>query len=102
MNLYAKSPFTQYDVDSRCRLVTADNNILTKTYGSGLAFPMRTNDGMMISNSGRPNPRADSFALYMNFVAKQMLSNLLPKTRNENKVHKISRQPKNKKLNSPT
>jgi hypothetical protein len=53
--------------------VTSDSNLLTKTFGSGLAFPMRSNDGMIIPDSGKLNPRADSFSLYLNFVANQML-----------------------------
>ena len=40
-----------------------------KAFGSGLAFPMRSNDGMVIPDSGKSNPRADSFSLYLNFVA---------------------------------
>jgi len=42
---------------------------------------MRSNDGMMIPNSGKANPRADSFSLYLFFVANQILTNLLPKTK---------------------
>jgi hypothetical protein len=62
-----------------------------KAFGSGLAFPMRSNDGMIIPDSGKVNPRADSFSLYLNFVANQMLSNLLPKSKIDSKLHKISR-----------
>lgn len=69
MQLQSKIPFTQFDVDNKCRLVTSDSNLLTKTFGSGLAFPMRSNDGMIIPDSGKLNPRADSFSLYLNFVA---------------------------------
>ena len=68
MQLQSKIPFTQFDVDNKCRLVTSDSNLLTKTFGSGLAFPMRSNDGMIIPDSGKLNPRADSFSLYLNFV----------------------------------
>jgi hypothetical protein len=62
-----------------------------KAFGSGLGFPMRSNDGMIIPDSGKSNPRADSFSLYLNFVANQMLSNLLPKSKIDNKLQKISR-----------
>ena len=62
-----------------------------KTFGSGLAFPMRSNDGMTIQEQGRVNPRADSFNLYLNFVANQMLLNLLPKSKLDNKMQKLSR-----------
>lgn len=62
-------PYTQFDVDSNCKVITADNYSLLKTFGSGLAFPMRSNDGMVVPESGKLNPRADSFSLYLNFVA---------------------------------
>ena len=67
--LWAKQQFTQFDVDNKCRIITADNHLLNKTFGSGLAFPMRSNDGQIISDQDRANPRADSFSLYLNFVA---------------------------------
>ena len=62
-----------------------------KTFGSGLAYPVRTNDGMIIPEAGKVNPRADSFSLYMNYVANTILSNLLPKTRLQNKNHRTMR-----------
>jgi len=46
----------------------ADGQVLTKVYGCGIAYPVRTKDGMMVSNPNMTNPRADSFSLYMNFV----------------------------------
>jgi hypothetical protein len=46
VTLHTKVPYTQHDIDSKCRLITADNNLLLKLFGSGLAFPMRSNDGM--------------------------------------------------------
>ena len=98
--MQAKVPFTQYDVDQKCRIITSDNMILTKTFGSGLAYPLRTNDGMIMSEAGKVNPRADSFSLYSNFVANTMLGNLLPKSRLENKMHKTNR-PNRKGLNPP-
>ena len=67
--LWAKQPFTQFDVDNKCRIITADNHLLNKTFGSGLAFPMRSNDGQIVPDQDRANPRADSFSLYLNFVA---------------------------------
>jgi len=89
--LQAKIPFSQCDIDSKCRLITSDNSLLMKAFGSGLAFPMRSNDGMIIPDSGKSNPRADSFSLYLNFVANQMLSNLLPKSKLDTKLQKITR-----------
>jgi hypothetical protein len=86
LSLWAKTPFTQFDVDNKCRIVTTDNSLLMKAFGSGLAFPMRSNDGMIIPDSGKVNPRADSFSLYLNFVANQMLSNLLPKNKLDAKL----------------
>ena len=71
-----------------------DSQLLTKTFGSGLAFPMRTNDGQIIPDTGKANPRADSFALYLNFVANQQLQNLLPKTKLDSKLQKTLRQDK--------
>ena len=87
----AKVPFTQFDVDQRCRIITSDNGLLMKTFGSGLAYPVRTNDGMTMPEAGKANPRADSFSLYMNYVANTLLSNLLPKTRLMNKNHRTVR-----------
>lgn len=95
MDMYARTPFTQYDIDAKCRLITADQHLLTKCFGSGLAFPMRTNDGMIQRDVNKPNPRADSFSLYLNYVAKTMLTNLLPKSKMENKQYKIPRIIKN-------
>jgi len=46
---------------------------------------------MIIPDSGKPNPRADSFSLYMNYVADTMLRNLLPKSKLDNKLHKTMR-----------
>ena len=91
VQMQQKVPFTQYDVDSRCRIITSDNGLLMKTFGSGLAYPVRTNDGMMIPEAGKVNPRADSFSLYMNYVANTVLSNLLPKGRLMNKNHRTMR-----------
>mmetsp|Transcript_9011 Transcript_9011/g.11014 ORF Transcript_9011/g.11014 Transcript_9011/m.11014 type:complete len:96 (+) Transcript_9011:53-340(+) len=62
-----------------------------KTFGSGLAYPVRTNDGMTVPEAGKANPRADSFSLYTNYVANTLLSNLLPKTRLMNKNHRTVR-----------
>jgi hypothetical protein len=63
--------------------LTADNHLLNKVFGSGLAFPMRSNDGQIIPDPEKANPRADSFSLYLNFVANTVLQNLLPKTKIE-------------------
>lgn len=49
--LSQRVPFTQYDVDNKCRVLTADNGILTKTFGTGIAFPLRTNDGMVLPDA---------------------------------------------------
>ena len=98
--MQTKVPYTQCDVDQKCRIITNDNMILTKIFGSGLAYPLRTNDGMIVHEAGQPNPRADSFSLYMNFVANTMLSNLLPKTKIDHKMHKTNR-PNRKGLAQP-
>lgn len=64
-----------------------------KTLGSGLGFPMRSNDGMSVPReANQVNPRADSFSLYLNFVANQVLSTLLPKSKLDVKLHKIVRE----------
>jgi hypothetical protein len=65
-----------------------------KTFGTGIAYPLRTNDGMIIPDSGKPNPRADGFSLYLHFVADRILSNILPKTKLDNKLHKTIREKK--------
>ena len=81
ISMSTKVPFTQIDIDSRSRIVTSDNGLLMKVFGSGLAYPVRTNDGMVLPEAGKVNPRADSYSLYMNYVANTILSNLLPKNR---------------------
>ena len=43
---------------------------------------------MVIPDSHKLNPRADSFSLYLNYVADKVLSNLLPKSKLEGKLHK--------------
>jgi hypothetical protein len=94
IGLSQKVPFTQYDVDNKCRIITSDNGLLTKTFGSGIAYPMRTNDGMILPDPSKSNPRADSFSLYLNFVADKILQNLLPKSKLDNKLHKTIRERK--------
>lgn len=96
IDLQQKVPFTQYDIDSKCRLITSDNILLAKCFGSGLAYPMRTNDGMTSPDKNQINPRADSFSLYINFVANTMLNNLLPKQKLDSKLQKIQRSTTNK------
>ena len=46
---------------------------------------------MRIPESGKPNPRADSYSLYLNYVANQVLINLLPKARLHSKLQKTVR-----------
>lgn len=43
------------------------------------------------SGGTKGNPRADSFSLYLNFVADTILKNILPKSKLENKLHKTIR-----------
>ena len=59
--------------------MTCDGSVLTKTFGSGIAYPTKTNDGIKNSLSAKINPRADSFSLYCGWVANKLLSNLIPK-----------------------
>lgn len=94
ISLSQRVPGTQYDVDNKCRILTADHGILTKTFGTGIAYPLRTNDGMVIPDTQatiKGNPRADSFSLYLNFVADTILKNLLPKSKLDNKLQKTTR-----------
>lgn len=77
---------TQYDVDSKCRICLSDGSILTKVFGSGIAYPTTTNDGMIYPDPKQPYPKADSFSLYCNWVANRMLLNILPKTNLNNKL----------------
>jgi hypothetical protein len=50
-----------------------DGTILTKAFGSGIAYPTRTNDGMVVKDDKHPYPRADSYSLYCNWVAGRVL-----------------------------
>lgn len=94
IDLSQKVPFTQFDVDNKCRIITSDNGLLTKTFGTGIAYPLRTNDGMIIHDPSKSNPRADSFSLYLNFVADKILSNILPKSKLDHKLQKTIREKK--------
>ena len=94
MHLSQKVPYTQHDVDNKCRVITSDNGLLLKTFGTGLAYPLRTNDGMVLKDPNKANPRADSFSLYLHFVADTILKNVLPKSKLDNKLHKTIRNNK--------
>ena len=85
-------------MDGKCRLCAADGSLLTKTFGMGLAYPTRTNDGMMIPEGGKADPRADSFSLYCNWVANRILMNLLPKSNLDNKLHITMRNNRKKAI----
>jgi hypothetical protein len=98
ISLQNKVPYTQCDVDSKCRLITEDGSILNKVFGSGIAYPMRTNDGMIVSDASKPKPRADGFSLYLNFVANTVLKCILPKSQIEHKIHSTMRDSTKKKL----
>jgi hypothetical protein len=78
VTLSQRIAYTQFDVDGKCRLCVSDGSILTKTFGSGIAYPTFTNDGMIVPDRG--HPRADSFSLYCNWVANRVLLNILPKS----------------------
>lgn len=71
--------------------MTADGSVLTKTFGTGIAYPTRTNDGMVMSDAGKPNPRADSFSLYCNWVANRVLISLLQQNYLASKIHRTTR-----------
>lgn len=64
-----------------------DGGSLCKVFGCGLAFPTHTNDGRLVPEVGKLNPRADSFSLYLNYVGNKILENLLPKSKLNSKVH---------------
>jgi hypothetical protein len=82
------------------RLCSSDGGLLTKCFGSGIAYPTRTNDGMIRAEG--VNPRADSFSLYCNWVANRILLNLLPKTLLDNKLHITMRNSRKKAIaNNP-
>mmetsp|Transcript_19647 Transcript_19647/g.19295 ORF Transcript_19647/g.19295 Transcript_19647/m.19295 type:complete len:88 (-) Transcript_19647:52-315(-) len=64
-----------------------DGGALSKMFGCGLAYPTHTNDGKIVPEVGKPNPRADGFSLYNNYVANKILDNLIPKSKLSSKVH---------------
>ena len=41
---------------------------------------------MIIPDSNKVNPRADSFSLYLNYVGDKILTGLLPKSKLDNKL----------------
>ena len=98
ISLSQRVGLTQYDVDGKCRICVADGSLLTKTFGIGLAYPTRTNDGMIRRDGGKPDPRADSFSLYCGWVANRILLNLLPKTIIEAKLHRTMRNNRKKAI----
>ena len=98
ISLSQRVALTQYDVDGKCRICVSDGSLLTKAFGTGLAYPTRTNDGMMRPDAGKPDPRADSFSLYCGWVANRILLNLLPKTVIEAKLHRTMRNNRKKAI----
>jgi hypothetical protein len=65
---------------------------LAKCFAAGVGYPVRSKDGMVMKNnkSNMLNPRADSFSLYMNFVADMILKGILPKQRIvKSIIHKV-------------
>ena len=66
-----------------------DGGAMCKVFGSGLAFPTRTNDGRLVPEAGVQNPRADSFSLYLNYVGNKILDSILPKSKLNSKNHYI-------------
>ena len=71
----------------------ADGQVLAKCFACGIAYPVRTKDGMLVTNPTTSNPRADGFSLYMNFVGDNILKNMMPKAKMiKSAVHKV--QPK--------
>ena len=69
---------------------------LSRIFGCGIAYPVRTKDGQIVSNPTNLNPRADSFSLYTNFVGDQILKGILPKSVNLKLSHKVPAQVNNK------
>ena len=100
MPLSQKVAYSQYDIDGKLRLCSSDGGILTKAFGSGIAYPTRTNDGMMRPEGGKVNPRADSFSLYCNWVANRILMNIIPKTLLDNKLHITMRNSRKKAIDN--
>jgi hypothetical protein len=74
-------------------MLAGDSNfVLSKCFAAGVGYPVRTKDGMVMKDnkSNMINPRADSFSLYLNFVADMILKGILPKNRlMKNVVHKV-------------
>jgi hypothetical protein len=60
-------------------VLLADGYTLSKVFGCGIGYPVRTKDGMISTVPNKNNPRADSFSLYMNFVGDTILKGVLPK-----------------------
>lgn len=68
----------------------ADGHVLAKVFACGIAYPVRTKDGMIVNNPSMSNPRADGFSLYMNFVGDNILKQILPKAKiNKSTIHKM-------------
>lgn len=53
---------------------------------------------MTTIDPSKPHPRADSFTLYLNFVANTILKQILPKNQLMNKLHVSKRDVDKKKL----
>lgn len=67
-----------------------DGHVLAKCFACGIAYPVRTKDGMVANNPSINNPRADGFSLYMNYVGDNILKNILPKSKMiKNTIHKV-------------
>lgn len=68
----------------------ADGQVLAKCFACGIGYPVRTKDGMMVTNPTVSNPRADGFSLYMNFVGDSILKSVVPKSKVlKSTIHKM-------------
>jgi len=77
---------TQNNCDNKCRLLLKEGGTLVKVFGTGIAYPVKTKDGMTTVDPTKPHPRADSFTLYLNFVANTILKQILPKAKITNRM----------------
>ena len=58
--LSQRQPGAQFDVDNKCRLLLENGVILSKIFGAGIGYPVRTNDGKTI------HPKTDGASSLVN------------------------------------
>jgi len=70
---------SQNNADALFRIQANDGSSFNKIFGSGIAYPPRTRDGMTNPDPLKPLTRAESYQVYQNLSADTLLKQIIPK-----------------------